>query len=61
MAYMIMVELPIPGTPGEYTLEEYDGVSYPVKEICEREIDRAVRCGHLVKRTDAIIKEVEDA
>lgn len=59
MAYMIMIELPIPGALAEYTLEEYDGVVYPVKEMCEREIDRAVRSGYLVNRSDAIIKEVE--
>lgn len=58
MGYMIMVELPIPGEPGKYTLEEYDGVVYPVREMCDREIDRGVRSGYLVKRTDAIIKEV---
>lgn len=60
MGYMIMVESPIPGALGDYTIEEYDGVIYPVREMCEREIDRAVRCGYLVKRNDAIIKEVEE-
>lgn len=60
MGYMIMVELPIPGAPGEYTLEEYDGVIYPVREMCDCEIDRGVRSGYLVKRNDAIITEVEE-
>ena len=57
--YIIMVDVPIPGWPGESTCLAFDGVIYESKQLAQKEIDRAIESGQLPAEWNSYIKEKE--